>query len=123
MTEPVPLPLPLSSEPLPTARSARWPDASLAVLVVLFAFLVASFPARNSDFWLHLATGRLLAHGAYAFGSDPFAYTTEGVYWANHAWLFDLALYAGHQALGGAGLVALKAAAVAVLAGLMLRLA
>jgi tetratricopeptide (TPR) repeat protein len=95
----------------------------LAALVLVFAFLAASFAARNSDFWLHLATGRLLAQGEYQFGTDPFAYTTEGVYWANHAWLFDLALYAGHQALGGGGLVALKAIVVAVLAGLMLLLA
>ena len=64
----------------------------------------------------------MLAHGQYEFGSDPFAYTTDAVYWANHAWLFDLGLYAGFRVLGGAGLVILKAAAVAVLAGLMLRL-
>jgi hypothetical protein len=91
--------------------------------VLAFAFLAASFPARNSDFWQHLAAGRLLARGEYTFGADPFAYTTQGVYWANHAWLFDLGLYAGYRALGSAGLVALKAFAVAVLAGLMLRLA
>src|SRR5712691_11301163 len=120
MTETVLLPPPSPVvETAATARPARWPDAVLAALVLAFAFLAASFAARNSDFWLHLATGRLLAQGEYAFGSDPFAYTTQGAYWANHAWLFDLALYAGHQALGGAGLVALKALAVAVLAGLM----
>lgn len=119
MTEPGPPP----SSPPATPPAARWPDAALAALVLAFAFLAASFPARNSDLWQHLASGRLLAQGEYVFGSDPFAYTTEDVYWANHAWLFDLALYAGHQALGGAGLVALKALAVAVLAGLMLRLA
>jgi hypothetical protein len=103
--------------------AARWPDVGLAGLVLAFTFLAASFVARNSDLWLHLATGRLLARGEYVFGTDPFAYTTAGAYWANHAWLFDLVLFAGHHALGGAGLVAVKAVAVAALAGLLLRLA
>jgi tetratricopeptide (TPR) repeat protein len=116
MTEPV-VPATPSHSP-PVART----DAFLAALVLAFAFLSASFAARNSDFWLHLASGRLLAHGQYTFGADPFAYTTDGVYWANHSWLFDLGLYAGWQTLGGAGLVVLKAAAVAVLAALLLRL-
>jgi tetratricopeptide (TPR) repeat protein len=103
----------------PPARPSRW-DVLLATLVVGFAFLAASFPARNSDLWLHLAAGRLLASGEYVFGHDPFAYTTEGVYWANHAWLSDLALYVGYRTLGGAGLVALGAAGVALLAALLL---
>jgi tetratricopeptide (TPR) repeat protein len=103
------------------SRPSRW-DVLLATLVVGFAFLAASFPARNSDLWLHLAAGRLLASGGYVFGHDPFAYTTGGVYWANHAWLSDLALYLGYQTLGGAGLVALKAAGVALLAALLLRI-
>jgi tetratricopeptide (TPR) repeat protein len=91
-----------------------------AVLVVALAFLAASFVARNSDLWLHLATGRLLARGEYTFGTDPFAYTTEGVYWANHSWLFDLALYGLYGLVGGTGLVVLKALLVAALAMLLL---
>src|SRR5947199_3885941 len=101
----------------------RWPDAVLAVLVVAFAFCAASFAAGNSDLWLHLATGRLLARGGYAFGVDPFCYTTEGVYWANHAWLFDLVFYGAHHFVGGGGLVILKALTVTALAAVMLLLA
>jgi hypothetical protein len=95
-------------------------DLLVAVVVLAFAFLVGSFAVRNSDFWLHLADGRLLAEGRYVFGVDPFAYTTEGVYWANHAWLFDLLLFLLHGQLGGAVLVVLKAGLIAVLACLML---
>jgi hypothetical protein len=76
---------------------------------------------RNSDFFLHLATGRELASGNYTFGEDPFAYTTRDVYWANHAWLFDLLLYTAYQLIGGAGLVVLKALAIAALALVLLR--
>ena len=108
--------------PTPAARPSRWPAVILGTLVTIFAFLAASFTARNSDVWLHLASGRLLAQGRYDFGVDPFAYTTDGVYWANQAWLFDLGLYAGFRAFGGTGLVVLKAAAVALLAALLLRL-
>src|SRR5262249_497686 len=46
-----------------------------------------------------------------------------GIYWANHSWLFDLGLYAGHQALGDPMLVFLKAIAVLLLAALMFRVA
>jgi tetratricopeptide (TPR) repeat protein len=93
----------------------------LSLLVVALAFLAASFLARNSDLWLHLATGRLLAKGGLSFGSDPFAYTTAQVYWVCHSWLFDLGLYVLYVAIGGTGLVVLKALLVAVLAGLLLR--
>lgn len=117
MTEPAD-----ASPPPPTRPRPSWLEAVLAVLVVAFAFLAASFPVRNSDFWRHLAAGRLLAHSEHTFGVDPFAYTTAGVYWANHAWVYDLALYLGFRSLGGAGLVAVKAAAAAVLAVLLLRL-
>src|SRR4051812_12543808 len=110
MTETMPPPSPPTAQAVPRdAPRSRWPHAPPAALVLAFAFLAASFPARNSDLWLHLATGRLLARGEYTFGADPFAYTTSGVYWANHAWLFDLCLYAGLRLLGGGGLVALKA--------------
>ena len=98
-------------------------NALLALVVLAFAGLVASFAARNSDVWRHLAAGRLLAQLNYQFGNDPFAYTTQGVYWANHSWLFDLLAYLGYRTLGGAALVGLKAILIVGLAGLMLNLA
>src|SRR6266478_9517223 len=103
--------------PVSSGRAVRSANALLALLVVVFAFLVSSFAARNTEVWQHLGTGRLLARGEYHFGQDPFAYTTQGIYWANHAWLFDLLIYTGYQALGGTGLIVLKAIAVVVLAG------
>ena len=111
--------------PAPPARvSGRaWFDSLLTVLVLAFACLAASFTARNSDLWMHLAAGRLVADGKFEFGTDPFAYTTEGVYWANHAWLADLGLYEGFRAIGGGGLVGLKAILVALTALVMLRAA
>lgn len=112
MSDPVPAPPPAAPE------RVRRIDAVAGGLVVAFALVVASFTARNSDLWLHLATGRLIASGEYRFGADPFTYTAG--YWANHAWLFDLGLYLTYSKFGGATLVALKALGVAVAAGLML---
>src|SRR5947209_5401243 len=51
-------------------------DRLMAGMCVVLAFLLGSFAARNTDFWLHLATGRHLASSGYQFGVDPFAYTT-----------------------------------------------
>lgn len=117
-----------AAEPLPPAGAApraRWIGALsnglFAAEVLLFAFIAASFAVRNSDFWQHLAAGRLLANGDYVFGVDPFAYTTGGTYWVNHSWLYDLGLYAAYQALGGPALVVGKALLVALLAWFMLR--
>jgi hypothetical protein len=87
--------------------------------VLLLAFLLASVPARNSDLWMHLATGRALVHGEYHFGEDPFAQTTAGVYWVNHAWLSDLAAFGLYTLIGGAGLVVLKALLAVALAAVL----
>lgn len=98
-------------------------DAVHAALVLLAAFLLASFPARNSDVWRHLATGRALGEGAYQFGVDPFAYTTAEAYWVNHAWLYDALAHGAYRLAGGEALGLLKALLAAVLAGVMLRTA
>jgi hypothetical protein len=94
----------------------------LALLVLALAFLAASFPARNSDLWFHLATGRLLAQGRFSFGADPFAYTTPQAYWVCHSWLFDWALYSLFSLIGATGLVVLKALVITALTGLLLRI-
>lgn len=99
-----------------TSRAARL-DAVAVALVLAVAGVAASFVARNSDLWLHLATGRLIAQGEYRFGTDPFAAAEP--YWANHAWLWDLGAFLAFGALGGAALVALKALAVVLTAALM----
>ncbi len=110
----------MTSPPDNLPPSRRWLtpyDGALALSVLAFAFLSASYPVRDSGLWMHLAVGRLLGAGEYQFGVDPLSYTTSGVYWANHAWLFDLVLYLTYQHLGGTAIVLSKAAALAMLAG------
>lgn len=108
--------------PPPTEpKPATWPewfgiaDLAMAVLVLIAAFLIGSFSARNSDFWYHIAAGRLIAEGKYTFGSDPFSYMTEGRTWVNHNWLWDrLAYQIFKSEPSGAWLVGIKAALFAV---------
>lgn len=109
------------------AEEIRHLDRLLVVVVVALAFLLGSFMASNADVWQHLASGRLLAHGDYRFGHDPFSYTTDGVRWVNHSWLWDLGMYwasgAGdgpELAWQGAPLVIFKAIMVAVTAMVLL---
>ncbi len=131
--EPVP-PSPFAAEPAITKGSGQngsrpygRMEAALAALVLLLAFFLASFAAHNSDVWMHLATGRLIARGEYQFGAEPFAYTTAGVRWLNTSWLSDLLGYSLANALGGPEtprggglLVVLKALLIVALAGVLL---
>jgi tetratricopeptide (TPR) repeat protein len=122
--EPAPAVIPLPPAAPAPVRPGPWPgrlDGALVGVVLAFAFLAASTVARNSDLWQHLAAGRLLAERHYHFGEDPFAYTTQGAYWANNSWLFDLGLYSVyHLDRSGVTLVVLKALGVAALAFLLL---
>lgn len=110
------------AEPAPTGPPPQplvWPgwypaiDSAMAALVVVLAFASASFVARNSDLWLHLAAGQRLLAGEYSPGSDPFSYTGAERPWVNHAWLTDVVFYLLY---GGQGqiLVMVKALIVAL---------
>lgn len=85
-------------------RQNRQHDWILAALTFLLAFLLASFPVFNSDIWIQLRTGQLIAHGQFDFGKDPFTYPNPQL-WVHTAWLWDVLVYAVYALAGGAGLV------------------
>jgi tetratricopeptide (TPR) repeat protein len=90
-------------------------------VVLALGFMLASFAVRNSEFWMHLATGRLIAEGKYEFGKDPYSFATEGRTWVNHSWLYDLLLYKAYDLNPDhSAVVYIKAALVAVMALVML---
>lgn len=91
--------------PLQTPSGHRVP-ALVAGFLVLFAVLLASFPARNFELWAHLTAGRNV------FSEGKFAAT----------WLFDLIGYAVASAAGGGALVALKAILCGLVAVLIFRM-
>ncbi len=111
--EPAAVPPPAASAAKASAPVVPAPAAGpAAVMPMLFVatlgLLLASFPARNADVWEHLASGRVHVHGAAARISPT--------------WLYDVIVYGLFLAFGGAGLVAAKAAVVAALAVVLVRL-
>jgi hypothetical protein len=112
----IPLPAGSPSAAAPTPSPERL-GRLLLILVAGLAFLLASFPARNSDVWLHLARGRLVAHGQAPSTTAPdLAFDL----WGNQTWLYDFCCYVCHAALGGVGLVIVKALLTAGIALLLL---
>jgi tetratricopeptide (TPR) repeat protein len=101
-----------------TPRGGRLRAAAAGLFIFLFAFLLASFPARNPDLWGHLASGRDLAHGRVPAISASRA--ADGR--ADSTWVFDLACYAIFSAAGPIGLVVAKAALAGALAIVLLQL-
>jgi tetratricopeptide (TPR) repeat protein len=57
--------------------------------VTFFGFRTIS----NSDFWIHLATGRILVEQGW-IRADPFSFTTDSSrVWVNPTWLYDALLF------------------------------
>jgi hypothetical protein len=115
-----PLPAPAGPTTLPQSNVLVGFDWVLALGVLALAFLISSFAVRNSDFWMHLATGRLLSEGHYSFGKDPFSYMGGDRMWVNHSWLYDWLVYRVFSAGGGPAVVIVKATLVAAAAALLL---
>src|SRR5262249_15555683 len=119
--------LPTPSERAPAAapqEPPRWfvgADRLMAILLLGLGFLLASFLATNTEVWLNLASGRLIAEGNWPPGVDPFSFSTAGLggepvtAWYNQSWLYTLVLFKLFQWVGGAGLVVAKALVVVAL--------
>ena len=71
--------------PSPAVPQTIEPSRGLvvAILVLILGLLLASTPVRNSDFWLHLATGKSLVEGTEA----SFSYLQDTP-WIHHGWLY-----------------------------------
>jgi hypothetical protein len=114
--------LPQNEEKTTLRPRGRWLNALLPGVVVLFAFLASSFALSDSEFWSHLAHGRRLVQGQYRFGAASFTNPGTPGYQINPSWLFDGALYLLYTAVGGTGLIVLKAGLIVALAWLLLHL-
>ena len=117
-TTAIPVPPPQPAPIVPAHALVRG-DRILILLTLGFAFLLASSPVRNSDFWLHLASGKFIWEGG-SLSANPFSYTpSSGV---NNSWLYDLLVYLLYAAVGGTALVIIKALGIVVLTGIIIRL-
>lgn len=113
-------PAPLKLTPTLLIEENRRNDRLLLGILLLLSFLLASFPIANSDMWMSLRTGQLIAQGELVFGTDPYCFTTEGKYWVHPGWLSDWLFYQVYTWFGGGGLVLLRGLLVLATALLML---
>jgi tetratricopeptide (TPR) repeat protein len=104
-------------EPPAAGRTAGRLGGLPVLFITAFAALLAAFPARNSDLWMHLAAGRLLAHGE----SPSRLVLSLGVR-ENQTWLHDVLAYGVYSACGVTGLAVCKVLVVVGLALVLLRL-
>jgi tetratricopeptide (TPR) repeat protein len=96
--------------------ASRTGGIALLCWLVLLAVLLGSAPIRNTDVWLHLATGRAFLQGAWRFGPDPFLHTAGDGVLVVHSWLSDVLLSELFQRCGAVGLVAWRCFLLAALA-------
>jgi tetratricopeptide (TPR) repeat protein len=95
------------------------------LLLVGFAFLLASFAAHNSDWWRHLSAGRYWTQKLFTRGDsqppDQVENAPAGVRPPSGI-VFDVGAYAVYSLVGGTGSVLFKAILVACIVPLLLGL-
>lgn len=81
---------------------------AIPLLLFVAIALAATGAIRSYDLFWQLATGRwIAAHHALPM-SDPFAVASDRGPWIDGEWLYELALYAAHSAIGLRGLSILR---------------
>jgi len=70
------------------------------IYIFVYAFLFASRPISDADFWFHLKTGQYI----FGTGSIPrtelFSFTFHGIPWVAHGWLSGVLFYAVYSVAG-----------------------
>lgn len=64
------------------------------IYVFAFAFLFASRPMGDADFWFHLKTGEYFFATGAAPRMEMFSFTYHGIPWTAHGWLAGVIFYA-----------------------------
>lgn len=98
--------------------NGRGPALAVPLLAAAAAVLVVTQqPVSDSDLFWHLASGRDVVNGVA--GTDHYSWTITGRPVLLDQWLGEVLFYAAYTAAGWLGIVALRAAAVAVLTTLV----
>jgi len=71
-----------------------------AVYVFVFAFLFASRPLSDPDFWWHLKTGEYIVKNFSIPRIDFYSFTTPGKHWVAHEWLSEVIFYLVYSRFG-----------------------
>ena len=70
------------------------------VYVFAFAFLFASRPLSDGDFWWHLKTGEYIVKNFSIPRTDFYSFTMPGKHWVAHEWLSEVIFYLIYSRLG-----------------------
>src|SRR3569832_921593 len=63
------------------------------VYVFVFAFLLATRPLSDGDFWWHLKTGEYIVKNLTIPRIDFYSFTVPGKHWVAHEWLSEVIFY------------------------------
>jgi hypothetical protein len=78
-------------------------------------------PIEDPDLWWLLRAGQHMVETRTLLRTDPFSYTAAGAHWLNHAWGFELLLYAVYAAAGTTGLILAQAISTVGICGVLYR--
>src|SRR5215216_1784604 len=70
------------------------------VYVFVFAFLFASRPLSDGDFWWHLKTGEYIVRNFSIPRTDSYSFTVSGKPWVAHEWLSEVIFYLVYSRAG-----------------------
>jgi hypothetical protein len=82
--------------------------------VLVYAFLFASRPISDADFWWYLKKGQYVFQSGQAPRIEAWSFTFPGIPWVAHGWLSGTVLYGIYAALGMYALVFIFAILVAL---------
>ncbi len=78
-------------------------------MLIVFAVAACAFKLMDLDIWWHLKAGEILWNTKQMIGTDPFAFTRDGLpYIARHEWLAQVVFYLVHHVGGDTALILLR---------------
>lgn len=84
------------------------------IYVFAFAFLFASRPMGDADFWFHLKTGQYVFSTGGIPRTEMFSFTYPGIPWVAHGWLSGVIFYAIFSSVGPKVLIFIFALLIAI---------
>jgi hypothetical protein len=103
------------------AGQSRWQDLAVISVVMSLTVYLFSRTVADPDLWGHIKFGETAWKAGKVAVPDPFSYLTSGRLWLNHEWLSEVIFYLIFQAIGPAGLIAMKVVLGLLVVGILYR--
>ncbi|MCU0303336.1 MAG: hypothetical protein MUC56_04690 [Thermoanaerobaculales bacterium] len=122
MPPPAPPPSTDAEPATPSPHPRPAPPAAIVVIAVLVGLICGAHQIANTSIGWHIASGRWMIEHRALLDHDVFSFTSGGVEWIDHEWLFQILVAALYDHGGAPALVVLRMAVLAALAVLLLRI-